>query len=216
MLKAELAEALEDPAIRIKWARHMDAYKKPASMSLQIYRANIIGFVNKYSPALMVDPAAYNIELYNRFIHGLEKDWRDYIEESIPYRKESLESAYSQALKYEAKMANKSGEVSAAAMSHAEKDRMERIRRDLEKVKIRLKAAKAEKSSSSTSSGNGSNSDSDSHVFQAIQATDGDSDSEFKEWWIKSTTAAITEAMKSGMKGLSVKPKSSKNRYRSK
>ena len=101
-------------------------------------------------------------------------------------------------------------------MSHAEKDRMERIRRDLEKVKIRLKAAKAEKSSSSTSSGNGSNSDSDSHVFQAIQATDGDSDSEFKERWIKSTTAAFTEAMKSSMKGLSVKPKSSKNRYRSK
>ena len=142
LLKAELAEALEDPAIRRKWARHMDAYKKPASMSLQIYRANIIVFVNKYSPALLADSTAYNMELYNRFIHGLEKDWRDYIEESIPYKKESLDNAYSQALKYEARMAKKSVEFSAAAMTDAEKDGMEKIRLDLEKVKTQLAATK--------------------------------------------------------------------------
>ena len=53
-------------------------------------------------------------------------------------------------------------------------------------------------------------------IGQAIQATDGDSDSEFKERWIKSTSAAIAEAIGSSMKGLSVKPKGSKNKYRSK
>ena len=107
LLMAELTEALEDPMIRRKWARHMDAYKKPASMSLQVYRAKIVGFVNKYSSALARDPTAYNMELYNRFVIGLEADWREYIEESIPYKKESLDNAYSQALKYEAKLSKK-------------------------------------------------------------------------------------------------------------
>ena len=219
MLKAELAEVLKDPSTRRKWARHMDAYKKPASMSLQIYRANIIRFVNKYSPALLADPTAYNMELYNRFIHGLEKDWREYIEESIPYKKESLDNAYSQALKYEAKLVKKSGDFHAAAMTLAEKDRVARIRQDLEKVKIQLKTKKAEeKSSSSTSSGNGSNSDSDnyqSNDFCAIQTADEDSDVECKERLMKSATAAFTQALSSSMKGLSLKPKGSKKVYRS-
>ena len=219
LLKAELADALEDPVIKRKWARHMDAYKKPASMSLQVYRANIIGFVNKHSPALLADPTAYNMELYNRFIHGLEKDWRDYIEESIPYKKESLDNAYSQALKYEDKLAKKSGDFNAAAMSHAEKDRVERIRRDLEKVKTQLTTKKAqENSSSSTSSGNGSNSDSDnyrSNDFRAIRTADEDSDVECKERLMKSATAAFTQAFSSSMKGLSLKPKGSKRRHRS-
>ena len=148
-LKAELAEALEDPMIRRKWARYPDAYKKPASMSLQVYRANIIGLVNKYSSALATDPTAYNIELYNRFVNGLAVDYREYIEESIPYSKETLDNAYSQALKHEAKLAKKSVEFSgatAAAMTDAEKDGMEKMRLDLEKVKTQLSAQKRESS----------------------------------------------------------------------
>ena len=108
LLKGELAEALEDPMARRRWARYKGAYKKPPSMSLQIYKANIVSFVNRYSPALATDPAAYSMELYSRFVNGLEADWREYIEESIPYNKETLDNAYSQALKYEAKQARKS------------------------------------------------------------------------------------------------------------
>ena len=199
LLKAELTEALEDPMIRRKWARHMDAYKKPASMSLQVYRAKIVGFVNKYSSALARDPTAYNMELYNRFVIGLEADWREYIEESIPYKKESLDNAYSQALKYEAKLAKKGVCFGAAAMTDKEKDKFGRLRRDVEKLKTQLAAERAlEESDGSTSSGKGSVSNSDS--------SNDDSDAEHKEHLVEIAVAALSTSMK----GLSVRPKDSK------
>ena len=152
LLKAELASGLEDPTARRKWARYPDAYKKPASMSLQVYRANIVGLVNRYSSALATDPTAYNIELYNRFVNGLEADWREYVEESIPYGKETLDNAYSQALKFEAKLAkrNTRSSGSAAAMTVSEKDTLEKIRLDLEKVKIQM-AVESDSNSDSNS-----------------------------------------------------------------
>ena len=147
LLRAELEEAFEDPRIKRQWARNRDAYKKPANMSLQVYRANIIGYVNKYSPALATDPKAHALELYNRFVDGLEVDWRDYIEESIPWGKECLDKAFSQALKYEARLAKKSVDFSAAAMTNAEKDGMEKIRLDVEKLKIQAAGWEESKSS---------------------------------------------------------------------
>ena len=137
LLRAELSEAFEDPRIKRRWARHMDAYKKPASITLQVYRANIIGYVHKYSPAVVNDKEAYTMELFNRFVNGLEVDWRDYIEETIPFGKETLDNAYNQALKYEAKITKKSVEFSAAAMSDAEKDTMEKMRLDIEQLKTK-------------------------------------------------------------------------------
>ena len=217
LLKVELAEALEDPMIRRKWARYMDAYKKPPSLSLQVYRANIIGFVNRYSPALVNDPVAYNMELYNRFVNGLEVDRKEFIEESIPYKKESLDNAYSYALKYEAKLAKKAGDRSAAAMTHAGKDTVARMRQDLEKVKTQLAASEVqETSSSSASSGNESDSDSDGYENDLGAAQKEENNDDCKERWIKSTSAALTQALCNSMKELHLKPKMSRKGHHSK
>ena len=146
LLRVELGTALENPMVRRKWQRYPDAYKKPSGMSLEVYKANIVAKVNKYSPALASDPVAYGMELYNRFVNGLEVDYRDYIEDSIPYSKETIDNAYSQALKHEAKLTKKSVDFSggaAAAMTDAEKDGMEKIRLDLEKMKTQMAADKA-------------------------------------------------------------------------
>ena len=142
LLKAELAEALEDPLFRRKWARYKDAYKKPHDMSLQVYQAKITSLVNKYSPALATDPSSYSMELYIRFVNGLEPDWREYIEESTPYGKETLDNAYCQALKYEAKLAKKLARPcgAAAALSFARKDSLEQMQLDLERMKIQREA----------------------------------------------------------------------------
>ena len=227
LLRVELAEALEDPMVKRRWARHMDAYKKPSSMSLQIYRAKIIGFVNKYSPALAHDPAAYSMELYNRFVNGLAVDWREYIEESIPYSKESLDNAYSQALKYEAKLAKKSVEfdgATAAAMANADKDGTEKMRLDSREGRKgsspypnRGRDSRQSSSSSSGSSRSRSNSGGyRKNDFRAIQTTDEDSDSEFNSKLVESATAAFSQALSSSMKGLSVRSKGSKKGSHSK
>ena len=139
------------------------------------------------------------MELYNRFVIGLEADWREYIEESIPYKKESLDNAYSQALKYEAKLAKKGVCFGAAAMTDKEKDKFGRLRRDVEKLKTQLAAERAlEESDGSSSSGKGSVSNSDS--------SNDDSDAEHKEHLVEIAVAALSTSMK----GLSVRPKDSK------
>ena len=167
LLRVELAEALEDPMIKRRWARNKDAYKKAAGMSLQIYRANIIGLVDKYSPALKLDQAAYTMELYVRFVDGLEADLRDYIQESIPYGEETIDSAYNQALKYEAKTKGKTN--SAAAMRPSRSDQIEEMRREIDEIKAQLDL-KDESSSSSSDSprAKGSDSDSDGGELKAI------------------------------------------------
>ena len=153
-LKAELELALEDVQVKRKWARSLAAFKKPSDMSLQIYRAKVIGMVAKHSPILVADPVAYQVELFNKFIHGLEVDWREYIEDSLPYGKETIENAYNQALKYEAKLAEKKVDFSAAAMTDSEKNSMECMRLDLQEVKTELQKVKK----SRTSEGQGSSS----------------------------------------------------------
>lgn len=270
LLRAELAEAFEDPRIKRQWARSMGAYKKTAGMTLQIYRANVIGLVNKYSPGIALDKEAYTLELYNRFVGGLEVDWREYLEESIPYTKETLNNAYSQALKYEAKLAKKGVEFSAsAAMTDAEKDSVEKIRLDLEKVKTQLSTNKpqyqggarnsgyrrdrshdrsrsqgrgsgqgsrrdspfpkrGERRQSSNSGRSGSSTDrsrsgSGSYKkddLRAIQTGDEDSDSEFNKKFLenaaKTMSQAMSQALATSLKGISLKPKSSKRGLRSK
>ena len=141
-LKIELEEGLEDPKMRRDWVRNVGAYKKPQDISLQVYRAKVTGYVHKYSPAVVNDTKAYNEELYNRFVHGLEVDWREYIEESIPYGKETIDNAYNQALKYEAKLEKKQVQFTGAAMTDSEKDTMERIRLDVEELKTNLSSVK--------------------------------------------------------------------------
>ena len=223
LLRAELSEAFEDPRIKRRWARHMDAYKKPASITLQVYRANIIGYVHKYSPAVVNDKEACNMELFNRFVNGLAADWREYIEETIPFGKENLDNAYNQALKYEAKIAKKSVGFSAAAMSDAEKDKVTKMRLDIEQIKTRLtrlEAAAAQKSDhwrsnspkrekgrkdrSSSSSSSGGHQEQD---FRAIDTADEDSDAERTSFWKK----VVDDAAAKALKGLSVRPKSSKS-----
>ena len=104
LLKEELGKALEDTQIRRAWVRSLGAYKKPADMSLQLYKAKVTSMVAEYSSATLSDPTAHSNELYNRFVWGLDKDWRESIEDSIPYGKETLDNAFNQALKYEAKL----------------------------------------------------------------------------------------------------------------
>ena len=152
-LKAELAIAFEDPRIKRRWARYPDAYRRPSGTSLEAYKATVIGYVNRFSPAIAADPDAYKVELFNRFVRGLDRGYQEFIEDTIPYGKETIDNAYNQALKYEAKQA-KVKEVSfadsftGAAMTHAETDKVEKIRLDVEKLKVALDKNRAKEGSS--------------------------------------------------------------------
>ena len=207
LLRAELAEALEDPRIKRRWARHPDAYKKPANVTLQVYRANIIGYVNKYSPAVVADKEAYSMELYNRFVNGLEVDWREYLEDTIPFGKETLDNAYNQALKYEGKLAKKSVDFTAAAMSDAEKDNFKKMRHDIEQIKTQVSqlAAKVAKRSDNGRSRSPEKDREDSEEDE----TDEDSDTEATLCFKEQMAEAVAEAMSKSLKGLSVRPKRS-------
>ena len=49
---------------------------------------------------------------------GLDKDWREFIEDSIPLGEETLDNAFNQALKYEAKLQRKPNMTGAAMLDH--------------------------------------------------------------------------------------------------
>ena len=49
----------------------------------------------------MKNPKSYKMECYNRFVHGLEFDWREAIDAGIPFGKETIKRAYNRAIKYE-------------------------------------------------------------------------------------------------------------------
>lgn len=138
LLKKELATAFEDPSKKRRWARYLDAFKKPQDMPLPVYKAKVIQYVNRYNKAIVNDGEAYRMALYTRFVDGLEEDWRQYIEDSIPYGKEKLENAYSQALKYEAKL-SKSGTLGALKVTEAKKKKLKRIQHDLDSLKAQVK-----------------------------------------------------------------------------
>ena len=256
-LRGELEKAFEDTQVKRSWIRSMGAYKKPADMSLPVYKAKVMGMVSRYSPATLNDAAAYASELYNRFVGGLEVDWREYIEESIPFGKETIDNAYNQALKYEEKLKKKAVDFSGAAMTDGEKNAMECIRLDLQELKTTVEAAerarkesrerwqarkKAQKGDSkgyegpkkdtkdsphakkhtsphksrsssgrsfssgrSRSSGKGSSSE----KFRAIKTEDEDSDAETRKAIAKAVSTAVTE----GLKGMSLKSKSSSKKH---
>ena len=138
----ELDEGMEDPLIRRNWVRDLGAYKKPEDMTMQVYKANVHGYVTKYSPGVLNDPKALETELYNRFVHGLEPEMREDIDSSIPYGKETIDRAYNQAIKYELKAKSKQVSFTGAAMSDSERDHMQRLRLDMAELKTSVDSMK--------------------------------------------------------------------------
>ena len=113
-------------------------------------------------------------------------------------------------------MAKKAGDRSAAAMTHAGKNTVARMRQNLKKVKTQLAANEVqETSSSSASSGNESDSDSDGYEND-FGAAHKEENYDCKERWIKSTSAALTQALCNSMKELHLKPKMSRKGHHSK
>ena len=148
-LRAELAERLDDPTVRRQWERSMDAYKKPASMQLQAYRAKIIGLVNQYSPGLVMDPKAYARELYYRFINGLEKSQKEYVEDALPYGEETLDNAFNAALKYEIKIERESvGSAAAVRFPASKEQQIKELQYEIDKLSARLDSMMPSSSSS--------------------------------------------------------------------
>ena len=147
-LKRELEKAFEDTQVKRSWVRSLDAFKKPPDMSLQVYKAKVMGMVSRYSSATLNDATSHAEELYNRFVGGLEADWQEYIAESIPFGKETIGNAYNQALKYEEKLRKKktnSSDLTGAAMTNSEKNALECIRHDLQELKLMIQADKEER-----------------------------------------------------------------------
>ena len=143
LLVEELDEKMEDPVIRRNWVRDLAAYKRPAGMSLQVYKANVLGYVRKYSPAVVNCQKSYEMECYNRFVHGLELDWREAIDAGIPYGKETIERAYNQAIKYELRRKeSKQVGFTGAAMTDSERDQMQRLRWDVAEMKTEVDSIK--------------------------------------------------------------------------
>ena len=183
LLVEELEEGMEDPLIRRNWVRDLGAYKKPTDMTMQVYKANVHGYVTKYSPGVLNDPKALQTELYNRFVHGLEPEMREDIDSSIPFGKETIERAYNIAIKYELKIKSKQETFTGAAMSERRNSPVD--------------------SSSSWS---------EEEEFRAVQDYDKDSDGEAIRARTKIMTDAISKAITEGMKGLRVKSKGSDKR----
>ena len=209
MLKAELEVAFEDPMIRRRWSRDLGAYKRPPGMTLQVYNAKIIGYVHRYSPHVVNDPKAYANELYVRFIHGLDDEYKAYIEESIPFGKETIQNACNQAIKLELKKQERNqGARVGMASTDGKKSQMENMKQDLAGLKASLSALTECQVSSSESSSYEEDT-SGSEDFNAIQAEDEDSDAEEIQKRAQSMSKAVTKAIMEGMKGLKVKPKSS-------
>ena len=147
LLVEELEEKMEDPVIRRNWVRDLGAYKRPAGMSLQVYKANVLGYVHKYSPAVVHCPKSYEMECYNRFVHGLELDWREAIDAGIPFGKETMERAYNQAIKYELRRKeSKQVGFTGAAMTDSERDQMQRLRLEVAEVKTEVDSIKRSRS----------------------------------------------------------------------
>ena len=181
--------------------------------------------VDKYSPGLALDKNSHTLELYNRFVAGLETDWREYIEEAIPYTKETIDNAYSFALKYEAKLKRKAVDFvpTAGAMKNVERDRMERTILDVEKLKMKEKEREAQASrskekgrrskeeSSDESSSSSGRSLSNSGKFRKsdFNALGEDSDAEANKEFIEKTSQAISQALAASMQGMSFRPKGS-------
>ena len=146
LLKKELEPAFEDPSKRRRWARYPDAFKRPRDMPLPVYKARIIQYVNRYDKAIVNDEEAYRMALYNRFVNGLEEDWRQYIEDTVPYGREKLDNAYSQALKYEAKLA-KSGSLGALKMESTKEQKLKSICQDLDYLTVEVEKNAKDRSS---------------------------------------------------------------------
>ena len=209
-LKAELELALEDVHVKRKWARSLAAFEKPSYMRLQIYKAKVIGLVAKHSPVLVADSTAYTAELYNRFVHGLDAECRSYIEDSIPYGKETIDKAYNQALKYEAKMAQNKVEITAAAMTDGERRVMKGMRSELREVKAELAQVQRSRSPDSSSS---SSSESDGSIrgqpdrFRALQSGKGTSESEVHQALVNNIAESVAKAVGESLKGLKLDSK---------
>ena len=138
-LKTELTEGFEDPDVKRKWARNPQAYMRPKGMNLQVYKAKVLALVRKYSPWVVDQPIAYQMELYTRFLNGLDKACRDYVDEAIAYGKESIELAYNAACKFENKQdKSEDGKFTAGAMLDSEKDNMKRIEIQLQEVNTKV------------------------------------------------------------------------------
>ena len=104
---------------------------------------NILGYVHKYSPAVVKDPKLYEMECYNRFMHGLELDWREAIDAGIPFGKETIERAYHQAIKYELRRKeSKQVAFTGAAMTDRERDNMQRLKLEMDEIKTELHSIK--------------------------------------------------------------------------
>ena len=143
LLIKELEELMEDPIIRRNWSRNLGAYKRPAGMSLQVYKANVLSYVHKYSPAVVKDPKSYEMECYNRFVHGLEFDWREAIDAGIPFGKETIERAYNQAIKYELRRKeSKQVAFTSAAMTNRERDNMQRLKLEADEIRTEIDSIK--------------------------------------------------------------------------
>ena len=82
--------------------------------------------------------------IYSKCVYK-DNEWRDYIEESIPYGKESIGMAYNQALKYKHKIANKKVDFTGAAMTDSEKNDFKKMQLDMAEVQSKLERQEAEK-----------------------------------------------------------------------
>ena len=208
LLIEELEELMEDPIIRRNWSRNLGAYKRPAGMSLQVYKANVLSYVHKYSPTVVKDPKSYEMECYNRFVHGLEFDWREAIDAGIPFGKETIERAYNQAIKYELRRKeSKQVAFTGAAMTDRGRSKNEEMKHQNSSHHRQSGQICEVGDYSSTSGESDSSSSSSEEDLRAIQSANEDSDSEAIKARAKVMTESISKAILEGMKGLSVKPK---------
>ena len=207
LLIEELEEKMEDPVIRRNWVRDLGAYKRPAGMTLQVYKANVLGYVHKYSPTVVNDPRSYEMECYNRFVHGLEFDWREAIDAGIPFGKETIERAYNQAIKYELRR-KESKQVAFTGAAMTDRGRSKNEMKHQNSSHHRQSGQICEVGDCSSTSGESDSSSSSSEEdLRAIQSANEDSDSEAIKARAKVMTESISKAILEGMKGLSVKPK---------
>ena len=74
-LKQTLSKKFDDPQTRMRYISCVDAYKRNASDSLTIYKAEVIRLVKKYYKSMKEDEESFKEQAYIRFLKGLPNNF---------------------------------------------------------------------------------------------------------------------------------------------
>ena len=99
-LKRELEDAFDDPEVKQKWRTDLQAYKWDEVVPLHVYKGNVTRFVNKFDIEIRNNPGALRSNYFTRFVGGLPKDYKKFLDQQLYEDKQTVEHAVRAAQKF--------------------------------------------------------------------------------------------------------------------